>query len=338
MKFDYCIGNPPYQETRGGTKNIDVWDGFIYAANDICKVTCMIHPGRWVNPKKQMIATKEKIIKTGLKDFKYYQNSVDVFGRDIKVDGGISITMFERGYTGTIMYSSENGAKKEYKKDGVFLSDEYYTEAYNKVNVQNIGNIAHRIIGNIGSLGGSEFGYHKHTQIDKLTDDKDSLVKPIKIWANMSFGKGTRFDWHYIDKCELNNIPEGLFSSRKVMLDKKGNALSYGRGNVINNIPQIVDAESTASGDVLFVFPENDTDYELQLIKSYFMTRTVRFLMSITQKDLCVRGFENVPDYTFFIDKLNGELFTDDFLYKYFNFSEELIAHIEKCVSEKKEM
>ena len=119
------------------------------------------------------------------------------------------------------------------------------------------------------------------------------------------------------------------------MIDKKGHAITLGRGNVINNVPQIVDAVSTASGDVLFIIPEHDTDYELQLIKSYFMTRTVRFLMSITQKDLYVRGFENVPDYTLFVPVLNGEIFTDEFLYKYYNFSDALIDKINTAVSNK---
>ena len=106
-----------------------------------------------------------------------------------------------------------------------------------------------------------------------------------------------------------------------------------GTGNGINNIPQIVQANATASGDVLFVFPEHDIDYELQLIQSYFATKTVRFLMSIIQKDLYVRGFENVPDYCGFAEALQGELFSDDFLYKTLGFSDGLIEYIEKHVS-----
>ena len=340
MKFDYCIGNPPYQETRGGTKNIDVWQNFIYASKDIANKYCFIHPGRWVIPKKQMIPVRDKIIESGLKYFIYFPNSTDVFTvNGIKIDGGISITLFESKYNKSITYSIKNSVDKaEYKMDSVFLSNEFEIEAYNKVvNTADFSSVKHRIFGNIGSLGSSEYGYNKSKHIDKLTDIKEELIHPIKIWANMSFGKGTRFDWHYIEKDELENVPDILFSSRKVMLDKKGHSLSFGRGNVINNIPQIVDKGASASGDVLFVFPENDTDYELQLIKSYFMTKTVRFLMSIIQKDLYVRGFENVPDYTYFIDKLDGALVTDAFLYKYYGFSEELIKHIEECVSEKKE-
>ena len=65
------------------------------------------------------------------------------------------------------------------------------------------------------------------------------------------------------------------------------------------------------------------------------MTKTARFLMSITQKDLYVRGFENIPDYTYFINSLKKGLFTDEFFYKKFNFSKELIEYINSKISDK---
>ena len=69
--------------------------------------------------------------------------------------------------------------------------------------------------------------------------------------------------------------------------------------------------------------------------------------MSLTQKDLCVRGFENIPDYTYFINdmkdpKYNNKMFenklgllTDEYFYKKFNFSQELIDYIESHISPK---
>ena len=65
------------------------------------------------------------------------------------------------------------------------------------------------------------------------------------------------------------------------------------------------------------------------------MTKTVRFLMSITQKDLYVRGFENVPDYICFDDLPADELFTDDYFFKKFNISKECQKHINTCISDK---
>ena len=51
MKFTAVIGNPPYQETKGGTKNVDIWPLFIGESTKIAKTACLVHPGRWVAKK-----------------------------------------------------------------------------------------------------------------------------------------------------------------------------------------------------------------------------------------------------------------------------------------------
>ena len=66
-----------------------------------------------------------------------------------------------------------------------------------------------------------------------------------------------------------------------------------------------------------------------------FLSKTIRFLMTLTQKDLYVRGFENIPDYKWFMEIFKDETLNDTNLYKKFNFSRELIEHIERSVSEK---
>ena len=339
MKFDYCISNPPYQETKGGTKNIDVWPSFIDAATQVADKTCMVHPGRWVVPKKQMQSVNTEMTENGLYHFDYYPNASELFGK-VDIRGGITVTLFKNGYNGDISYNIDGKPAGVYKNDALFFSNKFETEVYRKIydTIAPKVFMSSRMLGNVGSLGGSEFGYKKHGQIEKISDDATNMKNPIKIWANTGYGSGTRFAWHYIERDALINPPDKLFRSRKVMIDKKGHSIDAGKsGNIIGNIPQIVGSNTTASGDVFFFFPENDTDYDLQLLKSMFMTRTIRFLMSIIQKDQYVRGFELIPDYTYFIPMLKGALFTDEFFYKTFDFSKELIKHIESCVSEKKE-
>ena len=311
---------------------------FIDAATQVADKTCMVHPGRWVVPKKQMQKVRDDILEKGLAFFNYFPNSSDLFN-NVAVDGGITVTYFKKGFNGSPKCSVNNVPRGIYNiNQASVLYDSYENEVYEKL-IKKCGttSIANRIIGNIGSLGSAEFGYKKTKHIDKLQITSNGLNNPIMVWANSSYGKGSRFDWYYMDKGDLDAIPTNLLATRKVMIDKKGHSITTGKGNIINNIPKIVEKNAIASGDVLFVIPQNDTDYELNLIKSLFMTRTARFLMSLTQKDLCVRGFENIPDYTYFIPMLNGALFTDEFFYKTFDFSKELIKHIESCVSEKKE-
>jgi hypothetical protein len=336
MKFNAVVGNPPYQISKGGTKNIDIWQHFVFTATKISEHSSLIHPGRWLVPKKQMKPIHDNILNSGLISFDYYPNSSQIF-KGVEIDGGLTITQFRENYNGKITYIREGNTIGEYKIGEKFLSNEYEEEIFKLLNPSLFGgkNMSSRIIGNIGSLGGGEFGYKKSKHLEFLKESEDGMKNPLRIWANKGYGKGERFSWHFIDSASLDSIPKNLLLTRKVMIDKKGHAITSGKGNVMNNKPQIVDILSIASGDVLFVMPENDLDYDLKLIRSLFLTKTARFLMTITQKDLYVRGFENIPDYTYFIPLLDGKLFSDKFFYDNFNFSEGLIEHIEKNITPK---
>ena len=66
------------------------------------------------------------------------------------------------------------------------------------------------------------------------------------------------------------------------------------------------------------------------------MTKTARFLMCIKQRDRCCMGFECIPDYLELAKLLpEDKLFTDEWFYKTFDFSEGLINEIETRVSPK---
>lgn len=53
MKFDAVVGNPPYQEGKGGTKNVDIWQNFVFCGVKLSNLVTFIHPGRWVVPKNK---------------------------------------------------------------------------------------------------------------------------------------------------------------------------------------------------------------------------------------------------------------------------------------------
>ena len=66
------------------------------------------------------------------------------------------------------------------------------------------------------------------------------------------------------------------------------------------------------------------------------MTKTARFLMCILQRERLCMGFECIPDYLELAKLLpENELFTDEWFYKTFDFSKELINEIETRVSPK---
>ena len=93
MKFDYVIGNPPYQESRDDTKDIPVYHYFMSGAYAVGDCVELITPARFLfnagaTPQKwneMMLADNH------LRVLHYNQKSNEVFpGTDIK--GGVAIT------------------------------------------------------------------------------------------------------------------------------------------------------------------------------------------------------------------------------------------------------
>ena len=333
MKFSYAIGNPPYQESQNGN-NTQIWPKFIEETNKIASTQCMVHPGRWVIPKDNMKKVRQNLIDLGLASFKFYPCSEDVFS-GVSIDGGITITHIKQG-NHNINYYVNNDYKGEYKITDTIFPDSYMEEAYNKVFNNIKTNMMTYLIGKPGKYG-TGGGYNKSLHNNILKDSSNNMKNPIKIWASKGFGKGeSRFNWYYIEKEELIDPPD-IFNTRKVMIDSKGHAIAHGKGNVINNLPQICD-KNVSGNAVFFIIPKNDKERELQLIKSLFMTKTARYLMCITMNSLHVRGFENIPDYLELATLLpEDQLFTDEWFYKTFDFSEGLINEIETRVSPKVE-
>lgn len=338
-KFDLVAGNPPYQHPNPAITS-GIWQDFIEASGKLSRIGTFIHPGRWVIPKKSMEPVQDMLVKSGLTFFDYI--SKPVFA-NVAIDGGISVTLFD--FTSTpneIRHSVNSGNISVWDRHSVFFSNSFEKRLFEKFeNLLLEGSMDNLRVGK-WSVGGNEFGYSKASMIASLTDSPVGMKKPIKIWANRDFGKGSRFQWLFIEEEMLTENAERaqVTASRKIMLDKKGHAPSYPltSGNVFNNSAEVVDAATIASGKV-FLMPLEDTSEDLKLMASLLTTKTARALMAITQKDLYVRGLDNVPRYDLFKDKLSeskAKEFSDEWFYKAFDFEDDLIEYVEKLVSEKK--
>ena len=96
MKFDFCIGNPPYQdETLGDNKGFapPVYNKFMDAACDIAEKVELIHPARFLfNAGSTPKAWNEKMLNDPhFKVLEYEEDCTQVFSNtDIK--GGVAIT------------------------------------------------------------------------------------------------------------------------------------------------------------------------------------------------------------------------------------------------------
>ena len=97
MKFDYVIGNPPYQDEMEGTSDNPVYNLFMDATYPMASVVELITPARFLfNAGKTPKTWNEKMLNDEhLKVLYYEQNSAKIFNNtDIK--GGVVITYHDR--------------------------------------------------------------------------------------------------------------------------------------------------------------------------------------------------------------------------------------------------
>lgn len=93
MKFDFVIGNPPYQEETVGTSDTPVYDRFMDASFAVSKKTLLITPARFLfnAGKTPSVWNKKMLNDEHFKVLDYYPVSDKVFSNtDIK--GGVAVT------------------------------------------------------------------------------------------------------------------------------------------------------------------------------------------------------------------------------------------------------
>jgi type II restriction enzyme len=136
MKFDFVIGNPPYNEDTEGTSDKPVYDKFMDGAYQMSSKVMLITPARFLfNAGKTQKVWNEKMLSDKhLKVLEYKQNSSETFpNTDIK--GGIAITYHDTTKDfGTIEvftnYEQLNSIQNKVsrKSKGKSLSDLFYTQ------------------------------------------------------------------------------------------------------------------------------------------------------------------------------------------------------------------
>ena len=122
MKFDFIIGNPPYQDevqTQGDRAN-PVYDKFMDASYEIADCIELIHPARFLFEAGQTPKAwnRKMLSDSHLKVLKYWNDSASVFS-NVDIKGGVAITIRD--------------ANKDYGAIGTFTSYEQLNDIIQKV-------------------------------------------------------------------------------------------------------------------------------------------------------------------------------------------------------------
>ncbi len=104
MKFDFCIGNPPYQESDGGGTGdsaVPVYNKFVEASKEVANCLTMITPSRWMKGGKGLDGFRQTMMNdTSVKGIVDYEKASDCFSGNVHIDGGVCYFVIDKNYDG----------------------------------------------------------------------------------------------------------------------------------------------------------------------------------------------------------------------------------------------
>lgn len=339
MKFDFAIGNPPYQDTTtGGNETFapPVYNKFLDSAYQIADRVEMIHPARFLSnagstPKEW---NKKMLDDEHLKILYYEQDSSKVFGNtDIK--GGVTVTYRDltKNYGAIEVFSpydelrSINSKVSDISK--VSIKEIIYTQ--NRFNLDNLYLIHPEYKSVIGSEGKDR--RFRNNIFEKIPSFLEKAANESDI-AVIGVIKNKRY-WRYIDK-ELVDLEHENLMKWKVIVPR-----ANGKGVLGESFSSpIVIGPNQGYTQTFIGIGAFDTNYEADSLLKYIKSKFLRTMLSILKIDqhnerdtwakIPLQDFTKKSDIDWSVSIAN----IDKQLYKKYGLSEEEIAFIENNVKE----
>ena len=273
MKFDFVVGNPPYQGEQQGDSNstMPIYHEFMESTYKIGEKVLLITPARFLfNAGRTPKQWNEKMLNDGhFSVVKYEDNSKKVFsGVDIK--GGVAITYYDNTKDGVPIriftkYLEVNSILKKVASElnAESIGDLIYVSS--KFNLNTLGkdysdykNRERRLSSNVLSL-------------DCFTDDKRS-ENDIRIYGVIKNKRTSKYiDCKYIDT-EVGNI-----KGYKVILPKADGVGNF--GEIVTN-PEVI-SKNSGYTHTFYGIGNFNTLYEAECVLKYVKTKFVRVLLSV---------------------------------------------------------
>ena len=342
MKFDYIIGNPPYQEeTEGNNRATPIYNYFIEQSYKLASKTMLIAPARFLFDAGQTPKSwnRQMLSDVHLK-VEWYEPHADKVFPQAEIKGGVAVT-----------YHDDT---QEYEPINVFIPAKPLKALAKRLDALGIHerNVSELVVGAvpysyshslrenhaewIPLLGKS--GDLRTNALDNLADKVFFEVRPhdeheyVQIYG--LYKKTRKAMW--VRQDYLNTASN--FAGWKVLLPKASGNGDYGEGlaEMIVVGPKVGHTQSFISmGD--FTYRE-----EALALQKYLSTKFARALLGIFKvtQDITARVFKYVPlqDFTSSsdIDWSQSVADIDKQLYKKYNLTGEEIDFIEKNVKEMK--
>ena len=349
MKFDYCIGNPPYQveaencsSSNGQAPRKNVFHYMQQAADEITKgSSCLIYPAvRWIHQsgKGMQQFGHDQMNDKRMSKLVVYKNAKDVFSQDVDIGDGVSIVIKSQN-------KSTDGFDYEYHEDGKV----YTVHADNPqddimplnpndtiisrkiqvfVNKYNLGYIHDSVLPRSLFAIESDFVEKNPDKVRKYSNGMKLSDKSIKILTNDKAGKAGRAMWFVTDKSNITSHKE-LIDEYQVVVSS-ANAGGQKRDNQLEIIPN-----KAAFGRSRVALKSFKSEKEAQVFFKYMKSYIIRFAFLLTDENLTSLG-KYVPDILNY-DKSEIFDFSLDFdvqLCKILELTDDEFAYIKKRVDD----
>lgn len=333
MKFDFVIGNPPYQEDTDGAgrQAIPVYNLFFEQAKKMNPESIsMITPSRWFSGGMGLNQFREDMMNDkSLKVICDYTNAKDCFP-DNSISGGVNYFVWKRDYKGDCRFiNTTNGLTTELERP---LNEFPVLVRYN----QAIG-IIHKVKNKMDSCitditsGLMPFGLSTNYRGRKVKSAEDNIT----LYASNCVT--------YISKSEIDKGFEYL-DKYKVLVSKTGaehagEPSKDGKFRVIPSSMRVIKPNEVCTHSYFLIGATTDMIVAENTCK-YMKTQTVRFLMLMAMSGFGlsknVLVFVPLQDFTSSsdIDWSQPIANIDRQLYKKYNLSDEEIDFIETNVKE----
>lgn len=284
MKFDFCIGNPPYQEELEGTSDRPLYHYFLDAAYEIADIVTTITPGRFLfNAGKTSKNWNEKMLNDEhLKILYYEQNSAKLFPTT-NIKGGVVICLknknktYEPIKTFTPFEELNSILNKVKKNSNIFLDSIYYsTDSYKFSSIMHKNHPEVREIlskGHEKTVASSVF-----TSIPNIFTEQKQNIDDLKFIGVI---KNIRY-WRYIKKDYIEKHPN--LNKYKVILP--GNNGSGALGEVLST--PLIGEPLIGHTQTFISFGAFETKTEAENCMKYIKTkfaRTCLGILKITQSN-----------------------------------------------------
>lgn len=339
MKFDYVIGNPPYQEEDGGAQASarPIYHYFLEAGIQISQNVELIMPTRWYAGGKGLDEFRDRMLnEKHIKSLHDYPHTDEVFP-GVNIRGGVCILSWSNSYDSeknktnvfTHIGNSTEVSKRslKYSNLDIFIRYSKAISILDKVvKEENFCTISDYVSSR------KPFGLATNFNSDsKFRTDKSNMSNPV-----MCYYKGLKTG--YIECSDIPSHKEWV-GVWKVMTSRANNIGTELNDDNLNAF--VIEPNTVCTESYMIIGAELNLDEsKANNLVIYFKTKFARFLHSLAKasQDATSKTYRFVPIQNFSLDSdINWSLSIpeiDQQLYKKYGLSQEEIDFIESHVKE----